>query len=97
MRLAVLCVICIVAVATAVASAQSLDLEAIRASKRVTAVRITQPIVVDGSLDEAAWELAEPTGDFYQQFPEEFAQATERTEVRFLYDNDTLYVGAMLY
>jgi hypothetical protein len=97
MRLAALCVVCIVAVATAAASAQSLDLEAIRASKRVTAVRITQPIVVDGSLDEAAWELAEPTGDFYQQFPEEFAQATERTEVRFLYDNDTLYVGAMLY
>jgi len=34
---------------------QDLDIEAIRATKRVTAVRISEPIVVDGTLDEPAW------------------------------------------
>ena len=79
------------------AAPQDLDVESIRATKRVTAVRITEPIVVDGALDEAAWALATPAVDFYQQFPDEFAPASERSEVRFLYDGEMLYVGAMLY
>ncbi|MBI2220749.1 MAG: carbohydrate binding family 9 domain-containing protein [Acidobacteria bacterium] len=73
------------------------DIEAIRASKRATAVRIEQPIVIDGLLDEAAWQLAEPATDFYQQQPTEFELSTRREEVRFLYTDSTLYVGAMLY
>jgi hypothetical protein len=76
---------------------QDFDQAAVRATKRATAVRLTEPIVVDGLLDDAAWKLAAPAEEFYQQFPDEFAPATERTEVRFLYDADTLYVGAMLY
>ena len=79
------------------AAGQTLDVESIQATKRVTAVRITEPIVVDGDLDEPAWALAEPAVDFYQQFPDEFAAASEHSEVRFLYDNDMLYIGAMLY
>ena len=82
---------------TAAASPQVIDLEAVRASKRVAAVRTADPIVIDGVLDEAAWALAEPTGDFVQQFPDEFSPASERNEVRFLYDDDMLYIGAMLY
>ena len=76
---------------------QDFDREAIRSSKRVTAVRISEPIVVDGTLDEAAWALAGPAVDFYQQFPDEFGPATERSEVRFLFDDDMLYIGAMMY
>jgi hypothetical protein len=93
------CVSCAVALPlTAAASPQQdLDVDAIRATKRVTAVRIAEPIVVDGRLDEAAWALAEPAVDFYQQFPDEFGPATERSEVRFVYDDEMLYVGAMLY
>jgi hypothetical protein len=77
--------------------AQALDVEAIRASKRATALRISEPIAIDGVMDEEAWEGADPAVDFYQQFPEEFELATRRTEVRFLYDDDALYIGAMLY
>jgi hypothetical protein len=73
------------------------DIEAIRAAKRVDAIRIAEPIRVDGVLDEPAWERAIPTGDFYQQQPAEFELATRRTEVRFLYDGDMLYVGVVLY
>ena len=81
---------------TAAAAPQDFDVEAVRASKRVAAVRTAEPIVVDGVLDEAAWSLAEPAVDFHQQFPDEFAPATERSTVRFLYDNEMLYIGAML-
>jgi hypothetical protein len=73
------------------------ELDAVRASKRVTAVRIDLPVSIDGVLDDAAWRLAEPATDFYQQEPQEFRPATRRTEVRFLYDATTLYVGAMMY
>jgi hypothetical protein len=73
------------------------DLDKIRAVKRVDAVPITQPIRLDGILDEPEWERATPATDFYQQQPAEFELATRRTEVRFLYDDDTLYVGAVLY
>ena len=81
---------------TAAAAPQDFDVEAVRATKRVAAVRIAEPIVIDGVLDEAAWSLAEPAVDFHQQFPDEFAPATERSTVRFLYDNEMLYIGAML-
>src|SRR5687767_223123 len=93
------CVSCAVALPLTAAAAppQGLDVEAIRATKRVTAVRISAPIVVDGTLDDAAWALAEPAVDFYQQFPDEFGPASERSEVRFVYDEEMLYIGAMLY
>jgi hypothetical protein len=35
--------------------------------------------------------------DFYQQFPDEFGPATERGEVRFLFDDQNLYIGGMLF
>ncbi len=73
------------------------DLQAIRDGKLVKAVRIDQPIRLDGVLSESAWKLAEPARDFYQQQPAEFEPATHRTEVRFVYDDDTLYVGVVLH
>jgi hypothetical protein len=50
-------------------------------------------VALDGRLDEAAWRDAPPFGDFVQIFPDEGAAPTERTEVRVLYDDRTLYVG----
>ncbi|HEX4932584.1 MAG TPA: DUF5916 domain-containing protein, partial [Gemmatimonadaceae bacterium] len=74
-----------------------MDIDAIRASKQVTAVHIAEPIVVDGVLDEAAWQLAEPATGIYQQSPAEFEPTTHREEVRFLYTDTALYIGAALY
>lgn len=73
------------------------NLEAIRSLKRIDAVHTNQPIRLDGVLDEPVWQQAPPTSDFYQQQPAEFDLATRRTEVRFLYDDETLYVGAVRY
>ena len=51
------------------------------------------PIVVDGHLDEVPWQGAEPATGFVQQQPAEGAPSSQPSEVRFLYDEATLYVG----
>ena len=52
---------------------------------------------MDGRLDDEAWAAAPVLSDFVQKEPVEGAAPTERTEVRFVYDDDALYVGARMY
>jgi len=54
-------------------------------------------IRVDGLLSEDAWSRASVMGDFRQREPQEGGPATERTEVRIVYDDDALYIGIMAY
>jgi len=54
-------------------------------------------INLDGRLDEGAWERAIPITDFSTQEPVEGGTPSERTEIRVVYDEDALYIGAMLY
>ena len=61
------------------------------------AARRTGPITLDGKLDEPDWQAATPAADFRQTQPHEGEPATQRTEVRFLYDDDYLYIGARMY
>ncbi|MGH7508928.1 MAG: DUF5916 domain-containing protein [Gemmatimonadales bacterium] len=63
----------------------------------VLASRAGGAIELDGTLSEAAWSAGSAVTDFTQREPDEGAPATERTEVRVLYDDDALYVGARLY
>lgn len=51
-------------------------------------------IQIDGLLEEAAWANAEPTGDFWQNFPYDTLTSVTRTEVRMLFDEDFVYVAA---
>jgi len=66
-------------------------------ARQVRAVRITTPPTIDGFLHEEVWKAAEPATDFVQLDPEEGQPASERTEIRLLYDDDALYIGAMMY
>ena len=61
------------------------------------AVRVDVSPVVDGRLDEEAWQGAEVLGNFIQRIPRDGAPASEPTEVRVLYTNEALYVGAWLW
>ena len=63
----------------------------------ITAARITDPIALDGRLDEAVWLSAEPATAFIQTEPDEGRPATERTIVHIVYDDDAIYVGARLF
>jgi Domain of unknown function (DUF5916) len=65
----------------------------------VTAVRIQQapPPSVDGRLNDLAWAQARPFPDLIQTDPEEGAPASERTDVRIVYDREAVYVSARLF
>ncbi len=65
----------------------------------MTAVRIRddERIVIDGRLDEQAWERAVPATDFRQQDPREGDPSSERTEVRILYNRKALYMGMICF
>lgn len=63
----------------------------------VEAVRIVNAPQIDGKLDDEIWKSAQPATGFRQQDPVENADPSQRTEVKFLYDNSALYVGAILY
>lgn len=67
------------------------------ATPQVAAVERQGALVVDGVLDEATWATALPTGAFTQQDPAEGQPATQRTEVRFAFDEAALYVGARMF
>ena len=79
------------------ASPVAIDYDAVRLTKVVTAVRIHEQITLDGRLDEPAWKLALPATDFVQLYPHTGEISPDRTEVRFLYDDDNLYVGAFMF
>jgi hypothetical protein len=66
-------------------------------TRTVHATRIDGQMTVDGRLDESAWQVAIPTGSFVQREPHEGQAATERTEVRVLYNELFLYIGATCY
>lgn len=51
------------------------------------------PPTIDANLDEQAWQHAAVIDAFTQVDPVNNAPPTERTEVRLLYDADTLYLG----
>ncbi|MFN2636269.1 MAG: DUF5916 domain-containing protein [Gemmatimonadaceae bacterium] len=54
-------------------------------------------ISIDGRLDEAAWAAATPITEFIQSTPDEGKNPTQRTELRILYDNSAIYIGARMY
>ncbi len=61
--------------------------------KRAAATWTDTPPVLDGRIDDAAWLLADVVSDFVQKEPIAGSMPTKRTEVRVLYDEDTLYIG----
>ena len=66
--------------------------------RRGTAENLSQgSIQIDGKLDEEAWQRASALTDFIQNNPDEGASATEKTEVRILYSQDSLYVGVQAF
>src|SRR5436190_795497 len=61
--------------------------------QRIHILRVTEPIKIDGKLDEPEWSSAEAATDFRQETPTEGAPASEKTEVRVLCDDKNLYLG----
>ncbi|MDQ6886165.1 MAG: carbohydrate binding family 9 domain-containing protein [Gemmatimonadota bacterium] len=62
----------------------------------VRAVRASHAPTIDGRLTEEDWLTAPVTAAFWQANPREGEPAAERTEIRVLYDDAALYVGARM-
>ncbi|NCT75689.1 MAG: carbohydrate binding family 9 domain-containing protein [Chitinophagaceae bacterium] len=65
--------------------------------RSLPSVKTNQPPRIDGDLSDAVWQLAPVATDFIQNFPNVGKQASQRTEVRVVYDNTAIYIGAYLY
>jgi hypothetical protein len=65
--------------------------------KQLEALKTDSQIIIDGYLDETEWRNALPATDFFQYDPYNGAPATEQTEIRILYDDVAIYIGAMMF
>ncbi len=65
--------------------------------KHATATRVPNgSIRIDGHLDEEAWTTAMPISDFMQKEPVEGGTPTDAMDVRLVYDDTVLYIGARM-
>ena len=58
------------------------------------AVRVTEPLRIDGRLDEPVFSIVPSMSEFVQTEPVEGSPATEKTEVWILFDDDYVYLVA---
>jgi hypothetical protein len=58
---------------------------------------ITNPPVINGVLDDEAWQSGAWAGSFTQNQPYNGQPETQRTEFKILFDNDNLYVAIKSY
>ena len=63
----------------------------------VRATRITQPLRIDGRLDEAIYSQVPAISDFVQTVPAEGKPATEKTEAWVFFDDNFFYVVGKAY
>jgi hypothetical protein len=66
-------------------------------TRAAVAAERTSPIRIDGRLDDAAWQVAMPVGGFVQAEPVEGTPVDQPTEVRILFDEEAVYIGARMY
>lgn len=66
-------------------------------AKTIQAVRIETPLLIDGRLDEPAWQLAAIVEDLHEINPDEFAEPAEKSRFYVLYGRDAIYIAARLW
>ena len=65
--------------------------------KQMNAVRTEGGIKIDGVLNESDWMKATPADNFIQKELTPGAPATQKTEVRVLYTDKAIFIGAQLF
>jgi hypothetical protein len=68
-----------------------------RVARSAAVTAITEPITIDGVLDEPVWRTASKIGDLIQRQPATGQAPTEPTDVTLLYDEDNLYIGVVAH
>jgi hypothetical protein len=80
----------LIGLAPAVAYAQAI----LSTAKSFDAVRTDTVPVIDGRLDESAWQQATVIDDMHEVRPNEFGEPSEETRFYVVYGDDALYIGA---
>ncbi|HUE85211.1 MAG TPA: DUF5916 domain-containing protein [Vicinamibacterales bacterium] len=88
---------CAVAILALLTFANPSSAQPSRERPSAQATRVDQAPRIDGTLDEAVWRLAPVLDQFTQQEPTEGQPASDRTEVRVLYDHAHLYIGVTAF
>lgn len=65
--------------------------------KLAKAIRTDRAITLDGRLDDLAWTEAQPITGFRQYVPAYNVPATFQTEVRIVYNDHSLFIGALMH
>jgi hypothetical protein len=90
-------VLCGCVLAVCVPASASAQDRASRPTMTAVPVPAGASVRIDGVLDEPVWRTAQPATGFLQRDPDNGAPATERTEVRVVFESDRLIVGATLF
>ena len=77
----------------------AVEAEAQSARPEIRAYRLAEgeSIVIDGAPDEAAWQKAPAATNFRQRDPDNGEPASEKTEVRVLFDSDRIVLGVTCF
>ncbi|MEM9648999.1 MAG: DUF5916 domain-containing protein, partial [Bacteroidota bacterium] len=59
--------------------------------------KTTKPIVIDGIVDEQAWQQADVADDFFMVLPMDTGKAEETSEIRMTYDDKNIYLAAIFF
>lgn len=78
-------------------SGKESKVDSLLGQKSISAVKTDNPPVIDGKLDDNVWLTADIASNFIQYAPYNGTESKYRTEVRVLYDNKAIYIGAMMY
>ena len=65
--------------------------------ENAVAVEIEEAPTIDGRLDDEVWLQAEAMTGFTQRVPADGQPASERTEVRVLFDDEAIYIGVWAF
>lgn len=73
------------------------ETERTKTSKTSKVIRTQAAPVLDGHLEPEVWQQVNPARDFYRFDPLNGMPSSQNTEVYMLYDDEAIYIGAMLY
>lgn len=66
-------------------------------TKSFEMAKLSEEAIIDGILDDEIWQQATLIDDFHQMLPIEFAEPSQRTEVRVYYTENAVFFGVRLY
>ncbi|NEM96126.1 DUF5916 domain-containing protein [Pontibacter burrus] len=91
-----LCLFCLITTSLPAVGQAAKNSQAAAPRKELTAQRVTTAPKIDGVLDEPEWQQAQIATDFIQNRPNPGPKERFPTQVKIMYDDEAIYVGAVM-